>query len=103
MIKRGRIIYNGRITYLLLTYNGQAKHSATGFTPEETRKPSNQFKVKIKLTMNGKKNRVYPELDVGHEVKTFRKRKPNEKERVSNWSQNIYTIQNIEHKLGQIY
>ena len=53
--------------------------------------------------MKGKKNRVYPDLDVGDEVKIFRKWKPNEKERVSNWSQNIYTIENIENKLGQSY
>ena len=91
------------ISEILLTYNNQTKHSATGFTPKEARKPSNQFKVKINLTMKGKKNRVYPELDVGDEVKIFRKRKPNEKERVSNWSQNIYTIEHIENKLGQNY
>ena len=53
--------------------------------------------------MTGKKNRVYPELDVGDEVKIFRKRKPNQKERVSYWSQNIYTIENVENKLGQNY
>ena len=64
---------------ILLTYNNQIKHSATGFTPTEARKPSNQFKVKLNLTIKGKKNRVYPELDVGDEVKIFRKRKPNEK------------------------
>ena len=91
------------ILEILLTYNNQMKHSATGFTPKEARKPSNQFKVKLNLTMKGKKNRVYPDLDVGDEVKIFRKRKPNEKERVSNWSQNIYTIENIENKLGQNY
>ena len=91
------------ILEILLTYNSQMKHSATGFTPKEARKPSNQFKVKLNLTMKGKKNRVYPDLDVGDEVKIFRKRKPNEKERVRNWSQNIYTIENIENKLGQNY
>ena len=32
--------------------------------------------------MKGKKN----ELDVGDEVKIFRKRKPDEKERIGNWS-----------------
>ena len=89
------------ILEILLTYNNQMKHSATGFTPKEARKPSNQFKVKLNLTMKGKKNRAYPDLDVGDEVKIFRKRKPNEKERVSNWSQNIYTIESIENKLGQ--
>ena len=91
------------ILEILLTYNNQMKQSATGFTPKEARKPSNQFKVKLNLTMKGKKNRVYPELEVGDEVKISRKRKPNEKERVSNWSQNIYTIENIENKLGQNY
>ena len=79
------------------------KHSATEFTPKEARKPSNELKVRLNLTMKGKKNRIYPELDVGDEVKIFKKRKPNEKERVSNWSQNIYTIENIENKLGQNY
>ena len=53
--------------------------------------------------MKGKKNRIYPDLDVGDEVKIFRKRKPNETERVSNWSQNIYTIENVENQLGQHY
>ena len=91
------------ILEILLTYNNQMKHSATGLTPKDARKPSNQFKVKLNITMMGKKNRVYPELDVGDEAKIFRKRKPNEKERVGNYSQNIYTIENIENKLGQNY
>ena len=103
--KRGKqnIQWPDYILEILLTYNNQMKHSATGFTPKEARKPSNQFKVKLNLTMKGKKNRVYPELNVGDEVKIFRKRKPHEKERVSNWSQNIYTIENVENKLGQHY
>ena len=79
------------------------KHSATGFTPKEARKPSNQLKVKLNLTMKGKKNRIYPELGVGDEVKIFKKRKPNEKERVGNWSQNFSTIECMENKLGQDY
>ena len=64
-------------------------HSATGFTPKEARKHSNEFKVRLNLTMKAKKNRVYPDLDVGDEVKILKKRKHNEKERVGNWSQNI--------------
>ena len=103
--KKGKdnIQWTDYIHEILLTHNNQMKHSATGFTPKEARKPSNQFKVKLNLTMKGKKNRVYPELDVGDEVKIFRKRKPNEKERVGNYRQNIYTIENIENKLGQKY
>ena len=44
---------------------------------------------------------VYPDLGVGDEVKIFRKRKPNEKERVGNFRQNVHTIERIDEKLGQ--
>ena len=36
--------------------------------------------------MNTKKNRVYPEFDIGDTIKILRKRKPNEKEHIGNWS-----------------
>ena len=79
------------------------KHSPTGFTPKDARKPSNELNTKLHLNMNAKRNRVYPELSVDDEVKIFRKRKPNEKERVSNWSQNVYAIERIDENLGQKY
>ena len=103
--KKGKnnIQWTDYIFEILLTYNNKMKHSATGFTPKDARKPSNELKVKLHLNMNAKRNRVYPELSVGDEVKIFRKRKPNEKERVSNWSQNVYTIERIDEKLGQKY
>ena len=103
--KKGKnnIQWTDYIFEILLTYNNKMKHSATGFTPKDARKPSNELKVKLHLNMNAKRNRVYPELSIGDEVKIFRKRKPNEKERVSNWSQNVYTIEKIDEKLGQKY
>ena len=103
--KKGKnnIQWTDYIFEVLLTYNNKMKHSATGFTPKDARKPSNELKVKLHLNMNAKRNRVYPELSVGDEVKIFRKRKPNEKERVSNRSQNVYTIERIDEKLGQKY
>ena len=79
------------------------KHSATVFTPKDARKPSNELKVKLHLNMNAKRNRVYPEVEVSDEVRIFRKRKPNEKERVGNFSQNVYTIERIDEKMGQKY
>ena len=88
---------------ILLTYNNVMKHSATEMTPREARKPSNELKVKLNLTNKARKNRVYPELEKGDEVKIFRKRKPTEKERVGNSSQNTYTVERIDEKLGQTY
>ena len=88
---------------ILLTYNNAMKHSSHGMEPIEARKPKNQLAVKLKLSMNAKKNRVYPELDIGDTVKILRKRKPNEKERVGNWTRNRFTIEKIDKKLGQSY
>ena len=78
-------------------------HSATKFTPKEPRKPSNELSVRLNIASSGKRNRIYPDLDKGDEVKIFRKRKPNEKERVGNFSKNVYTVERIEKKLSQSY
>ena len=85
---------------ILLTYNNVMKHSPIEMTPKEARKPSNEIKVKLNLASKARKNRMYPELEKGDEVKIFKKRKPNEKERVGNWSKNIYTIERVDEKLG---
>ena len=58
----------------------------------------NQFNMKLNLTMTGKNNRACADLDVGDEVKIFRRRKPNEKERVRNWSENIYATETVEQR-----
>ena len=88
---------------ILVTYNNVMKHSATGMTPKEVRKPSNELKVKLNLATKAKKNRMYPELEVSDEKRIFRKRKPNEKERIRNFSKNVYTVVRIDEKLGQKY
>lgn len=54
------------------------------------------MKVKIQLGTNAKGNRVYPEVGKGDEVRIFRKREPNEKERISTWSSNLYTVEKID-------
>ena len=83
---------------ILLTENDKIKHSATGFTPKDARKPSNELKVKLHLNLNATRNRVFPELSAGDEAKIFRKRKPNQKERVGNFSKNVYTVERIDKK-----
>ena len=47
--------------------------------PQIFKKPSNELKVKLNLANKARKNRVYPELEKGDEVKIFKQRKPNEK------------------------
>ena len=89
--KKGKdnIQWTDYILEILLTYNNKMKHSATGFTPKDARKPSNELKVKLHLNMNAKRNRVYPEIEISDQVRIFRKKKPNEKERVGNFSKNV--------------
>ena len=101
--KKGKnnIQWTDYIHEILLTYNDQMKHSATKFTPKEARKPSNELRVRLNIASSGKRNRIYPELDRGDQVKIFRKRKPNEKERIGNYSKNVYTVERIEMKLSQ--
>ena len=103
--KKGKsnIQWTDYIHEILLTHNNQMIHSATKFTPKEARKPSNELSVRLNMASSGKRNRIYPESDRGYEVKIFRKRKPNEKERIGNWSKNVYTIERIEKKLSQRY
>ena len=45
--KKGKdnIQWTDYIFEILLTYNNKMKHSATGFTPKDARKPSNELKV----------------------------------------------------------
>ena len=59
----------------LLRYNNKMVSSATGFTPIEARKPKNQFAGKLHITLTAKKNRLYPDLTVGSEVKVMRKKR----------------------------
>ena len=100
---KGNIQWIDYIHEILLTYNDVMKHSATEMTPQEGRRPSNEFTVNLNLASKAKKNRMYPELEKGDEVKIFRERKPNEKERRGNRSQNKYTIERIDEELGQKY
>ena len=88
---------------ILLTYNTKNIHSATGLTPAEARKPKNEVKAKLNMTIKATKTRKYPELEVGSQVKVMRKKGITEKERSSHWNKEIKTVRKIETKLGQKY
>ena len=55
---KDNIQWRDYIFEILLTCNNKVKHSATGFTPKDARKPSNELKFKLHLNMNEKRNRV---------------------------------------------
>ena len=86
---------------ILLTYNNKNKHSATGHTPAEAKKPSNEIDVKLNLLSKKKHERRYPLLSIGDKVKIIRKKKVGEKERTSVWSEPNYEIAEITKSHGQ--
>ena len=88
---------------IMLTYNNKMKHSATGMTPNEARKDKNEFRAMINVASKAKKEKIYPELNVGDKVKIKRKKLITEKERTSHWLKGEYTVESISQKLGQKY
>ena len=61
---------------ILLAYNTKNIHSATGLVPAEARKPKNEAKAKLNMTIKATMTRKYPELEVGSQVKVMRKKLP---------------------------
>ena len=89
---------------ILLTYNNKLVHSTTGMTPSQAEKPDNQLTAKLTMDMKAKRDRKYPEIDVGDRVKIYKKKKPGfQKERVSVWSAISYTVKQIETFMGQSF
>ena len=81
---------------ILLTYNNKNVSSATKMTPIEARKKKNEFVVKLNISMQAKRSRVYPEIEVGDDVKVMRKKGISEKEKTSHWVKTPQTVRNIE-------
>ena len=101
--KKGKpnIQWTDYILGILLTYNNKTIHSTTKFTPSQAKLPKNEFEVKLNVSLQAKKSRVYPEVDVGDSVKIMRKKGISEKERTSHWVRTPQTVKRIDKKLGQ--
>ncbi len=91
------------IYQVMLTYNNKLVHSSTKKTPEEAKQGNHQMDVKANLEIRAMKNRKYPPLNVGDEVKIMRKKKVGEKERTSQWSIEVFKVTEINEELGQNY
>ncbi len=91
------------IFQVMLTYNNKLKHSSTNKTPTDARKDTHQADVKANLEIRALKNRRYPIINEGDEVKIMRKKKIDEKDRTSNWSIEVFEVLSINESLGQKY
>ena len=76
-------------------------HSATKMTPHNAKLKVNELNVKMNLEMKRKHTRVYPDVEVGDSVKTFKKKTVMTKERYSRWSDEIHIVEYIAESHGQ--
>ena len=71
--------------------------------PDEAVKPENEFDVKTNLEINARRKRKNPVLEVGDVVRSFRKRKVGEKERVGDYEPGTKKVTEITKSLGQTF
>ena len=85
--KKGKkdIDWRDYILEIMLTYNNKDIHSSIGQTPNEARKKKNEYKSVLNVSVKAKKEKMYPELNVGDKVKILRKKAITEKERTSHF------------------
>ena len=50
----------------------------------------------MKMATEATRTRKYPEVNISNKVKIFKKKGVTDKERVSNWSSQIYKVERIE-------
>ena len=103
--KKGKenIQWTDYIFEIMLTYNNKDIHSSTGQTPNEARKKKNEYQSVMNVSLKAKKERTYPEINVGDKVKILRKKAITEKERTSHFLKGEYTVEEITTKLKQKY
>ena len=86
---------------VLLTYNVKNKHSITGMTPSEARKPGNLVDVGSHLELHRVHKRKYPTINIGDHVKLLKKKKQFDKEHISTWTARIHKVLSVVDSMGQ--
>ena len=98
--KKGKttIQWNDYILEILLTNKNKMEHSAIKMTPKEAMQDKNELKATQNMTQQATGTRKYPTININDKFKIYRKRKPNEKERVSLCSKETCEVERIEEK-----
>ena len=86
---------------ILAKYNYKSIHSSTGYTPAEAAKQENHSEVKLHMEMRKHKTRLYPDIEIGDEVKIHKNKDKLDKENISTWSDKCYRVNDIDISHGQ--
>ena len=84
-------------------YNEKHVQRTTNMTPADATKEENEFDVKTNLEINAVHRRKYPEVEVGDAVRSFRKKKVGEKERMGHYEEGTKTVRQISRSLVQTF
>ena len=71
-------------------------HSIVEMTPVQAKKKSNEMVAKFNLWNNAKRNRKYPELSVGSNVRTIKKQDGKRKGYDPKWSKQVYKVVSVD-------
>ena len=94
-------LWSDLLYQVLLTYNNKMVHNVTKMTPHDAKLKVNELNVKMNLELKRRLSRVYPDVDVGDSVKTYKKKTVMSKERISRWDNEIHVVEYITESHGQ--
>ena len=92
---KGREKWTEQLNYVLNKYNNTI-HSTIEMTPIQAKKKSNEMVVKFNLWNNAKRNRKYPELNEGSNVRTIQKQDGKKKGYDPKWSKQVYKVIRVD-------
>jgi len=83
--------WTSQLEAVVMKYNN-TEHSTIKMTPNQARKDENKLTVSFNLWAKSKKDRVYPELKVGDEVRVMLTKDNKTKGYMPKWSTDIYKV-----------
>ena len=92
---KGREKWTDELNLVLNKYNNKI-HSTIEMTPNDAKKPRNELVVKFNLWNNAKRNRKYPELNEGSDVRTIIKQDGKKKGYDPKWSRQVYQVVSVD-------
>ena len=92
---KGREKWTDELNLVLNKYNNKI-HSTIEMTPNDAKKPRNELVVKFNLWNNAKRNRKYPELNEGSDVRTIIKQDGKKKGYDPKWSRQVYKVVSVD-------
>ena len=92
---KGREKWTEQLNYVLNKYNNTV-HSTIEITPKEATLKRNEMVVKFNLWNNAKRNRKYPDLSEGSNVRTIKKQDGKKKGYDPKWSKQVYKVVSVD-------